>query len=83
MKQSFGMLFSYLFMSSIVVILLSAFGTIIITVRYFVSSIEPEEIKLWKKFATILLISCACSPILLHISRKLEISNKQHHEDAF
>lgn len=72
MKSSFASLFSYLFMTAIVVVVISAFGTAIIGTRYFLTSISDSEISLGYNFVIVFVVSALLAPLFLHISLKLE-----------
>jgi|GEM_PF-2034185 len=76
MKSSLASLFSYLFMTAIIVVVISAFGTAIIGTRYFLTSISDTEKALGINFLTVLVVAGLLAPLLLHLSLKLERKDK-------
>ena len=76
MKSSLASLFSYLFMTAIIVVVISAFGAAIIGIRYFLTSISHTEKALGINFLTVLIVAGLLAPLLLHLSLKLERKDK-------
>ncbi len=81
MKSSLAAFLSYLYMTCIVVLLVSAFGTIIIGIRYFLTSVSETEKSIGFNFLIIFLLSGILAPILLHLSQKLDRLNRVNEDD--
>jgi hypothetical protein len=72
MRDQLSSIFSYLFMSSAVICLISAFGVIIIFIRSFVQDIGIAEKQTGFLFLYIFIIAAVSAPIFLLISNRLE-----------
>lgn len=82
MKSILSTLFSYLFMATIVVILVSSFALVIILIRHFLVSIGEDEKQLGYNFLIALVTSGILSPIFLFLNRKFDRIEKLKEEDV-
>lgn len=82
MRSTLYKLSSYLFIAAVVVVCLSAFGSVIIGLRSFFGEISPEEKKLGTSFLITLISSGIAAPLLLYLNRIFEKDNKEY-EDIF
>jgi len=71
MKSSLASFFSYLFMTSSIMSLVSALTLVIIVLRYFFGSTGKSEEEIARYIFIVLVISICCAPISLYISNKL------------
>ncbi len=72
MRDQLSSLFLYLFMTSAVTGLISAFGVIIIVIRAIVLDISITEKQAGFIFLYISIIAAVAAPVFLFISNKLE-----------
>lgn len=72
MRDQLSSLFSYLFMTSAVTGVISAFGVIIIVIRAVVQDISITEKQAGFIFLYIFIIAAAAAPVFLFISNRLE-----------
>lgn len=82
MKSTLNTLFSYLFIAAVVILCISAFGSVIIGLRSFFSTISEEEKNLGIKFLVAFVSSGIATPILLYFNRMFEKDTKEY-EDIF
>ena len=72
MRDSLSSIFSYLFMTTIFMLILSAFGMLIVFLRSFFTDIGDMETRVGFLFVYILIICIILAPIFLYVSNKLE-----------
>ena len=72
MRDQLSSLFSYLFMSSAVVCLISVFAVLIILIRSVVADISHTETQMGYVFFYIFVITALLAPVFLYVSNKLE-----------
>lgn len=71
MKSSLASFFSYLFMASLLVSLISGLTLVVILLRYFSGASAGSEEDIAYYFFIILVVSMCCAPVSLYISNKL------------
>ena len=71
MRSSIASFFSYLFMASAFVFLISAICLLVIVLRYYGTSVSPTEIEVAYYLLILLIIAIILGPISLYISNKL------------
>lgn len=81
MKSSIAAFLSYLFMTVIIVLVVSAFGALIVGVRYFFTSISEAEKSIGYNFMLIFITCAIIAPIILHLNLKLDRLDKINEED--
>ena len=72
MRDSLSSIFSYLFMTTIFMLILSAFGMLIVFLRSLFTDIGDMETRVGFLFVYILIICIILAPIFLYVSNKLE-----------
>lgn len=72
MRDSLSSIFSYLFMTTIFMLILSAFGMLIVFLRSLFTDIGDMETRVGFLFVYILIICIILAPIFLYVSSKLE-----------
>ena len=80
MKSSLASFFSYLFMASVLVCLISALTLVVILLRYFSGASGRSEEEIAYYFFIILVVSISCAPISLYVSNKLGRLSRQRDE---
>lgn len=72
MRDSLSSVFSYLFTTTIFIIILSAFGALIVLLRSMFTDISNVEARVGFLFIYILITCVILAPIFLYVSNKLE-----------
>jgi len=72
MRDVLSNVFSYLFMGSAVICLISALGVIIVFIRSLVQDIGINERNMGFYFLYIVIISAVLAPVFLFVSNRLE-----------
>ena len=72
MRDQFASIFSYLFMSSAVLCLISVFAVLIILIRSVVGDVGRAETQTGYIFFYIFVISALLAPVFLYVSNRLE-----------
>ncbi len=72
MRDMFANFFSYLFMSTIVLAMLAAFGAIIVLIRSLLATISPREVNLGFLFLYIFFACVILAPTFFYIANRLE-----------
>lgn len=72
MRDSLSSVFSYLFTTTIFIIILSAFGALIVFLRSIFTDIGDVETRVGFLFIYILIACVILAPVFLFVSNKLE-----------
>lgn len=83
MKSSLAAFLSYVFMTSIIVLLVSAFGTVIVGARYFFTTISETEKSIGFNFLIIFIVSGILAPILLYLNQKMDRLDRVKEDDYY
>ena len=83
MKSSISGLSSYVFMASLVALVVSAFALVIIVSRHFFTTISANEIEMGYRFLTIFIASAIVAPITPYISLRCDRVEKLKDEESF
>ena len=83
MRASISGITSYLFMASLIALVISLFALIIIISRHFFGTITNNEIVIGYRFLTIFIISAIIAPITLYINLKFDRIEKLNDEESF
>jgi len=71
LRSSIGKLFSYIFMTSIVLLAISAFFLIVVVLRYFFTDISRTEIDFGYDMLILFIVFLVLSPVSFLISDRL------------
>lgn len=79
LRSSLGKLFSYIFMTSILLLAISAFFLIVVVLRYFFTDISRTEIDFGYDMLKLFIVCLVLSPVSFLISNRLEKLRKKKH----
>ena len=80
MKSSIAAFLSYLFIAAIVVLIISAFGAVIIGIRHILTTISETEKSIGIKFLITFVCSGVLAPVILYLNLKLDRLDKIHED---
>lgn len=81
MKSSIAAFLSYLFMTVVILLVVSAFGALIIGARYIFTSISETEKSIGYNLLLIFIASGVLAPILLYLNQKFDRLDRIDEED--
>lgn len=81
MKSSFASFFSYLFVTTILTLIISAFGTAIVGVRHLLTTISDSEKTIGYYMLAVFIASLLLAPLFLYINQKLDRIDRRFEDD--
>lgn len=81
MKSSMAAFFSYLFITSVIALIISAFGAVIVGIRHLLTTISDTEQTIGYYFLLLFIASLVLAPLFLHLNQKFDRLDRRYDDD--